>query len=245
MKKFTEYEFSFHPDTLVFLSEVRTRGFCYSTTFCDDGSLLQADQYGVHRLKFPYCNDSETLIVDTHGVTSVSWSNKYCYTVSGDDLDSEHLKDRNYVKLWNLNQDKTVIPFIDEESEQLFKFDYHNSEAPFITSDFNDTVIVTAEKSFLVYNTATRELETENFHFQPSNPYFNEIDGTFLVSDSSALRKYELNKEKKLILKWTCPNLPGAAGVCVTKLGQIIVRSGDENHLYLISNEGELGLQNL
>lgn len=235
LKKFTEYQFSVTPDTLVFLSELATEDVCYSVTFRDDGSLMLAEQYGVHLMKFPYCNDKEELYQAGGGATSVSLCNECCYVVSVDDKGPDNL---NHVRVWNLNEGMSPPPLVNEDSEHLFKFELPGKEVTSITST-KDIVIATAANCLLVYNRLTGKLVSEKFEFQPNVTYFSAIDGSLLVSDFKALRNYEFSKENNLNLKWICGGLLGAEGITVTKQGEIIVSSNSQNCIFLISHDGE------
>lgn len=222
------------------MSNLNTDAHVYSTAFCKDGTLLEADKEGLFGFSFPYMNGD---FQDCHSdqqpagadVLSVCCCDKYCTTIVSD----EKRDSWNHVWSWPFNGSGSVPAISADQEEKLFEFALSDSRVPAVAS-YANRVVVTSDKSIMIYNRQTKHLSKTDFQYQPSFCAFTKNKGHLVVSarTSSMLKKYEMSANGHCGLMWTCLSLPDAAGVCTTTGGVTIVQGFKENKLFLVSNDG-------
>ena len=211
----------------------------YSTAFCKDGTLLEADKEGLFCFSFPYMND---YFQNCHSdqqpargeVLSVCCCDKYCTTIVSD----EKRDSWNHVQSWPFNGNLSTPAITPDQEEKLFEFAFSDSRVPAVAS-YANRVVVTSDKSIMIYNRQTKHLSKKDLLYQPLFCAFTKNEGHLLMSTSNSLIKYEISANGHRQLLWTYKSLPDAAGVCTTTAGVIIVQSFKENKLFLVPNDGE------
>ena len=126
---------------------------------------------------------------------------------------------------------------------ELFNFQFPGTQACCIDSADDGSMAATGDSSIVLYNYKTRGGGKKTEHkldYQPT--YLSFLSNLHLAvtdQENNKVHMYSLSRPGELKLMWTCTDVPAPDGVCTTPVGYILVRSKNDEHLYILSAQGK------
>ena len=122
---------------------------------------------------------------------------------------------------------------------ELFNFQFPGTQACCIDSAYGGFIAATSDSSIVLYNIPSSKKTEHKHDYQPT--YLSFLTNLHLAvtdQENNKVHMYSLSRPGELKLMWTSTDVPAPDGVCTTPVGYILVRSKNDEHLYILSAQG-------